>query len=204
MAGHVGNARRPPGAGLQPVLHLQDRLIAMRQPRGEAAIMALFTPRRVDQQELSGLDHHRRPEQPVDDAQAKIGPRHQPSSRDDIAILDDDLVYFQPDVWKTVAEPLGKQPVGGGRAAGQKTRCGDDEGTAATGGQCCPLCMPIQQPAGVRLRFLDFGRPGQPAGYDENVGMSRPTGLGIVTARKFTALAHAPVADTQFRPAAIL
>src|SRR3546814_1779679 len=41
----------------------------------EARIMFLLAPGGVDQQEARGFHHHRRPEQPLDDAEAKVGPR---------------------------------------------------------------------------------------------------------------------------------
>lgn len=42
MCGHIGDTGRPPGARLQPVLYLQDRLVAMRQPRRKTAVMSLL------------------------------------------------------------------------------------------------------------------------------------------------------------------
>lgn len=204
MCGHIGDTGRPPGARLQPVLHLQDRLVAMRQPRRKTAVMSLLPTGGVDQQEFTGLDHHRRPKQPVNNAQTKIGPCHQPTRRDDIAVFDDDLVYLQADIGKALAKPFRKQPVGRGGAAGQKTCRSDDEGTAATGGQRRALRMPVQQPAGIGRSLIDFGWPGQPAGYDEDIGMPRPARLGVMTTGKLTALTHAPVADAQFRPTTIL
>src|ERR1700722_176226 len=57
FARHVGNAYSASAFDLQPMLHLQYRLVTVRQPWCKARVVTLLTPARVDKEEAAGFDH---------------------------------------------------------------------------------------------------------------------------------------------------
>ncbi len=168
-------------------------------------IILLLASRRVDQQEARGLHHHRRPQQSLDDAQAKVGPRHQPAGGDDIAVVDDHPVGLHPHVGKARPELLGEIPVRRRRPPGKQSCRRQRKGPAAVRRQHRALRMPVEQPARIGLDLAGLEQPVQAARRDQHrrriaCGF---IGMAVVPARKAPAGLQPPMAGADRAPAMI-
>src|ERR1700722_7695 len=94
---HVVNRHIAEVCLLKPMLDLQNPSIAMRQPRSEDAVVALLSSRRIYQHIAGSLQHRSRAQQSIDDLESQIGPRHQASCCDDVAVIDNQLVGVHVD-----------------------------------------------------------------------------------------------------------
>lgn len=81
---------------------------------------------RVDRQVAGSFPRHRRAHEALQQAQAQVGPGHQPRRGDDVAIVQQRLLGLDPHLGKTLGKRMHVVPVGTGRAPVEQTTGGDE------------------------------------------------------------------------------
>lgn len=127
----VGLMERLGKPRVKMVLGPADGGIAMVEARDKGGERPLAGARRIDKQEARRGKHGRSTQVSLHKGQAKIGPGQDAASGNNIAVVQNHLVFGEPDVRETPGELFGEGPVGCGAAAVQQAGLGQYEGTGA-------------------------------------------------------------------------
>ena len=146
--GHVRQARFGPIRPLQPVLHRQHGSIAMVEAGREAAEMALRFAVQVHHQKARSLGGNGRPQQARHQGQTEIGPGHQTTSGNQVAVIDHHAFGQHPHLRKARRQ----RPMDGHRAAIEQTGLDQREGTDADRRQQHSSAVPLTQLVAVTGR----------------------------------------------------
>src|SRR5579872_6748938 len=119
------------------MLDFENAFVTMVQLRREAAIVALFTSCRIDQQKTGGFEHNCRTIETIDEPHPEISPSHQTSGRDDVPVFDDDLVGLKAHIRKALMKCIDERPMRRHWSAPKQVGSRQYENAAAVRCECC-------------------------------------------------------------------